>query len=212
VIPRAPGAGLALLVCLAVAAGCAALQRAPATVEDDTRLNRIFSRFEHKRHDAALEVAGWVCKDCHYVGAVIEGEPDETLDVELDRVLLRPPNKTCHSCHDRGEATQLATATRCRLCHVGEDLPLPENHTSSWVAQHQREAMLQPESCYDCHEGHRCVQCHVVRDQVAHDVHDGAWLSVHGIAARADPVSCETCHEGKSCQDCHTDALGRTGW
>jgi len=197
---------------LAVAGGCAALQRQPATVDDDTRLNRIFSRFEHARHDAALEVAGWQCSDCHYVGAVIEGEPDETLEVELDRVLLRPPARTCHSCHERSEATQLATATRCRLCHEEGDLPLPETHTASWVIQHQRDAMLEPESCYDCHEGHRCVQCHVYRDQVSHDTHDGAWLSVHGIAARTDPVSCDRCHEGQSCQDCHSSSLGRDGW
>ena len=205
-------AGPALIVCFVLAAGCAALQTAPATVDDDSRLNRIFSRFEHERHDDALKAAGWQCHDCHVVGAVIDGEDDETLDVELDRRLLRPPAKTCHSCHERAEATELATATRCRLCHEGEDLPLPESHSASWVVQHQREAMIHPESCYDCHQGHRCVQCHFIRDQISHDVHDGAWLSVHGIAARADPVSCDRCHEGQSCQDCHTSPLGRDGW
>jgi len=180
---------------------------------DETHEPRPFGRFSHEEHEAAFAGAGWSCDSCHRLGAIPAGEPDPlgfTLSVEEDHAILLPPADLCHDCHAPGVSAD--APTRCRLCHEEGENEAPESHAAGWEVAHRRDALLRPESCFDCHESWTCVRCHVRRDRIGHEVHPGTWPTLHGIAARTDPGSCEDCHEGASCQQCHRDKRGMQGW
>ena len=205
----------AALAALSLLVGCTLTQshRALGVADEEEHEPSPFSRFDHEEHEAPLAQAGWSCPSCHRLGAVPEGDEKPlgfTLSAEEDRAILLPPDRLCHDCHAPGATAD--APSRCRLCHDEGENAAPDSHGPGWQGAHQREALLHPEACMDCHESWTCVRCHVRRDRIGHQVHPGTWLTLHGIAARSDPVSCEDCHEGASCQQCHRDESGMQGW
>ncbi len=172
-----------------------------------------FARFSHVKHDKVFQRVGWICLNCHAIGARQELVPPGTDAAEGDRKrkeALIPPPEVCHVCHEDQFAAD--APTRCRLCHELDEVKKPESHRAGWVRLHGREAAARPAVCTDCHDDYTCVQCHVRREDLETLVHPGTWLTTHGMAARTDPTSCETCHEGDTCATCHTDPDGRQGW
>ena len=203
------------LAAITLLVGCALVRHQAVVHHGEGEPDEVapFSRFDHNEHEALLSQAGWTCEACHLLGGLPDGEPKPLgfeMSPEEDRAILLPPPRLCHTCHAPG-----ATAdgpTRCRLCHEEGENEAPESHDAGWMTSHDREALLHPDGCSDCHESWTCVRCHVRRDRIGTEVHPGTWIALHGIAARTDPVSCEDCHEGASCTQCHVDEAGLRGW
>lgn len=206
---------IAALAAVMLLVGCALTERYRALDLPEGEPTRIENRglFLHAEHEAVFEQAGWSCASCHRVGAVPVGGADPLgleITEEEDLAILLPPSRLCHDCHAPGASAD--APVRCKLCHEQGEAGVPDSHGAGWETSHDREALVQPDRCFDCHESWTCVRCHVRRDTIGHEVHPGTWLALHGMAARTDPTSCEDCHEGASCQQCHLDESGLQGW
>jgi hypothetical protein len=173
----------------------------PGTLELDTaEVDAIFVRFDHAKHAKAFGKASLPCSGCHQVGATGDARLS---DEALDRVLLRPPESSCHFCHNppNGGVPFKGAPTRCDTCH--DTVPAPPSHGAGWISAHGVEARLSPASCESCHRRDACIDCHERQTPVDFKVHDRSWLSVHGIAARTNPSECATCHLQADCVECH---------
>lgn len=207
--------GLLSIFGLVLLAACSGRDARPASgVDAGMGPSALFDRYDHDRHDASIQRAGWTCLACHAIGARPSSDELSVLEPtsdDPDRTVLLPPDRICHACHAPDTGT--GAPTRCRLCHDDDEgFPVPETHRAGWTEDHGRDAMATPDACYDCHESHRCVSCHFRRDRATTRVHPGTWLTLHGMAARHDPAGCDGCHEAGTCQQCHIDPTGRQGW
>jgi hypothetical protein len=166
---------------------------------DAAEVDAIYARFDHAEHTKAFGKASLPCSGCHQVGAT----GDARLSGEaLDHVLLRPPESSCHFCHNPpGGVPFKGAPQRCDTCH--ETVPAPPSHGAGWIAAHGVEARLAPTTCESCHRRDSCIDCHERQTPVDFRVHDRTWLTVHGIAARTDPTECATCHLQADCVTCH---------
>jgi len=171
---------------------------------DDAELAKIFARFNHKRHQGVLAARGVGCSSCHQIGTT--GDPRIAMS-KVESVVLPPPAKACHFCHNPPTGEQPIGTGRCITCH--DKVMPPDSHGAGWIDLHGTEARLQTWSCDNCHRRSFCIDCHERKEAVRYRVHDGAWLTIHPIAARTDPSQCGTCHLQAECESCHTSSDGR---
>lgn len=192
------------LVALLCAVSAVALAK-----DDDAGRARIFEKFDHGEHRAALERAGVSCAGCHQVGAT--AQPGAARKKLADTFLV-PPDGACHQCHAPGEGNLgagkglVAAPHRCGTCH--EERKRPDTHAPGWMEFHGPSAREGTATCWNCHARADCTDCHDRRSPAGQGVHDGSWLAVHGIAVFANPASCDTCHAPAECSSCHAAETG----
>jgi len=166
-------------------------------------------KFNHARHDKALQKASVTCVECHRFDAVIDTTKDKAAQ-EASARALHPGSAACHGCHVDDETRTAAAPQECTTCHENLRPLTPENHQVAWLKVHPTSARADSRSCESCHRQSFCVDCHTRRDTIQTLVHDRNFRFTHSIEARANPMQCGSCHRVDYCTNCHQQ--GKVGF
>ena len=139
-------------------------------------------QFSHEYHE------GIDCEECHL--GIKESKKLTSLE--------KPRMPVCLKCHNGEEAPE-----SCDTCHekIRKDVP-PTSHKGDWAQWHGKEAQMDRQVCYYCHQKNMCQTCHQTVKPKDHLTF--VWKTEdHGIEATHDRRKCAECHVSGFCSDCH---------
>jgi hypothetical protein len=185
----------------------------PAPYATFPPVERIFD-FPHKTHWKDQDIA---CEECHSDMRGVQNYPP------------LPTMAECLACHRDRQGP-----THCEACHENVALLRPQDHTATWLRDHDVAALAADSDCQLCHTQFTCDNCHsggtLSRDELTgmNPVpsyrpelfssqpmlarnHDLNYVYTHGLDANTKARDCRLCHESPEfCSNCHqneTDPL-----
>ncbi len=162
--------------------------------------------FPHKVHWAKQKID---CAVCHSDMSGIDNYPPI------------PKMADCLSCHQERKAPE-----NCSACHDVVARLRPQNHTPTWLKDHDVAALSNTADCQLCHTQLTCDNCHsgarlggdlpqlnpvpsYRQDMMKGKLllsrnHDLNYVYFHGLDANTKAKDCRVCHEAPEfCTDCH---------